>query len=73
VNGIAREEIMKRAIIAILAIVIVWWEFQDDLAYWPPAWGTALDSGYVWGEVVILGALARQFGSVVSLSYRFLN
>jgi hypothetical protein len=48
---------MKRAIIAILAIVIVWWEFQDDLAYWPPARGTALDSGYVWGEVVILGAL----------------
>jgi len=65
---------MKRAIIAILAIVIGWREFSYDLAYWLPAWSDAIDSGYIWGQVVILGLLAAIiFGTVVWTGYRALE
>jgi hypothetical protein len=64
---------MKRAIIAILAIVVGYWEFCDDLAYWLPAWG-AVYGGQIIGQSVIFGVLALIiFGSAVALSYRFLN
>jgi|HubBroStandDraft_2_1064218.scaffolds.fasta_scaffold186411_2 hypothetical protein len=69
-----KEDDMKRAIIAILAIVIGWWEFQDDPAYWLPAWGTAIESGYGWGQVAILALLtAIIFGTVVWTGYRALG
>lgn len=65
---------MKRAIIAILAIVIGWWEFQDDLAYWLPAWGTAIESGCGWGQVAILGFLSAILaGTIVWTGYRALS
>jgi hypothetical protein len=64
---------MKRAIIAVLAIVVGYWEFRGDLDYWLPAWG-AVYGGQVIGQAVILGVLAAIiFGSVVFLSYRFLS
>jgi hypothetical protein len=64
---------MKRAILAALAIVIGYWEFRDDLAYWLPAVGS-LSSGFALGQTVVLGFLAAMiFGTVISLSYRFLN
>lgn len=65
---------MKRAIIAGLGLYLGWLEFADDLGTWLPAWGAAIDAGYIWGQVVILGALgAVIFGSVVVFSYRFLD
>jgi len=64
---------MKRASWAVLAIVIGYWEFRGDLEYWLPAWG-AVYGGQVVGQAVILGVLALiVFGSVVALSYQFLN
>jgi hypothetical protein len=64
---------MKRAIIAVLAIVVGYWEFRGDLEYWLPAWG-AVYGGKVIGQAVIIGVLALiVFGSVVFLSYRLLN
>ena len=50
-----------------------YWEFRDDLGYWLPAVGS-LDSGYVLGQIVVLAILAAIiFGTVISLSYRFLS
>ena len=64
---------MKRTALAVLAIVIGYWEFRGDLEYWFPAWG-AVYGGQVIGQAVILGVLAAIiFGSVAVLSYRFLN
>ena len=64
---------MKRAALAALAIVIGYWEFRDDLMYWLPAFGS-LGSGYALGQTVVLGFLAGViFGTVISLSYRFLT
>jgi len=64
---------MKRAIIAGLGLYVGWLEFSDDLGYWLPAWGGAY-GGQVIGQTVIFGVLAViVFGSVVALSYRFLN
>ncbi|MGP0018638.1 MAG: hypothetical protein ACLPHP_08735 [Candidatus Sulfotelmatobacter sp.] len=65
---------MKRAVIAGLGLYVGWLEFSDDLAYWLPAWGQTIESGYGWGQVVILGLLgAIIFGTVAAFSYRFLN
>ena len=64
---------MKRAILAGLALYIGYLEFGADLDYWLPAWG-AVYGGQVIGQAVIFGILAAiVFGSVVALSYRFLN
>jgi hypothetical protein len=64
---------MKRAALAVLAIVVGYWEFRDDLEVWLPAWG-AVYGGQVIGQSVIFGVLALiVFGSIVALSYRFLN
>jgi hypothetical protein len=57
--------------VAILAMVVGNWEFRVDLQYWLPTWGAAFDGGYVWGQTVILAALAAiVFGSVVTPAYR---
>jgi hypothetical protein len=64
---------MRRAALAMLAIVVGYWEFRDDLEYWLPAFSFVYD-GRIIGQTVILGVLALiVFGSVVCLSYRFLN
>lgn len=64
---------MKRVALAMLAIVVGYWEFRDDLSYWLPAVGS-LDSGYALGQIVVLGLLAAVvFGTVISLSYHFLS
>ena len=64
---------MKRAALALLAIIVGYQEFSDDLAYWLPAWG-AVYGGQVIGQTVILTVLAAiVFGSAVFLSYRFLG
>ncbi|MGA2344427.1 MAG: hypothetical protein ABSF93_00390 [Candidatus Sulfotelmatobacter sp.] len=64
---------MKRAILAVLAVVVGYLEFRDDLEVWLPSWGSVY-GGQVIGQVVILSVLAAIiFGSVVFLSYRFLN
>jgi hypothetical protein len=64
---------MKRAAWAILAIVVGYQEFSDDLAYWLPAWG-AVYGGQVIGQTVILTVLAAiVFWSAVFLSYRLLG
>jgi hypothetical protein len=65
---------MKRAILLGLGLYVGYVEFSDDLVYWLPSWGAAFDSGYIWGQVVILGALAAViFGTVVFLSRDFLD
>jgi hypothetical protein len=56
-----------------LAIVIGYWEFRDDLAYWLPAVGS-LDSGYALAQTLVLAFLAAIiFGTVIFLSYRVLS
>ncbi len=64
---------MRRACWSVLAIVIGYWEFSDDLAYWLPAWG-AVYGGQVIGQTAVLVVVAAiVFGSAVFLSYRLLN
>jgi hypothetical protein len=64
---------MKRAALAILAIVVCYLELQDDLAFWLPSVG-ALDSGYVIAQTAVLALVAViVFGGAISLSYRVLN
>jgi hypothetical protein len=64
-------ELMKRVFLAGLGLYIGWQEFSGDLGYWLPAWGTAIDSGYIWGQTALLSLLAMiVFGSVVILGYR---
>lgn len=64
---------MSRAVWAVVAIVVGYWEFKDDLEYWLPALG-AVYGGQVIGQTVILTVLAAiVFGSAVFLSYRFLG
>ena len=58
---------------AALATVVCYWEFRCDPDYWLPALGVVC-GGYVVGQMVILAVLAAIiFGSVVILSYRFLD
>jgi hypothetical protein len=65
---------MKQAALAVLAIVIGYWEFRRNLEYWLPAWGAAFDGGYIWGQIVILATLAAVvFGSIVTLAYHALG
>jgi hypothetical protein len=65
---------MKRAILAGIGLYVGWLEFSDDLGYWLPAWGQTIESGYGWGQVVILGFLgAIIFGTVVWTGYRALG
>jgi hypothetical protein len=55
-------------------MVIGYREFRGALEYWLPAWGAAFDSGYVWGQIVVLAVLAAiVFGSVVAMAYRALG
>jgi hypothetical protein len=63
---------MKRAALALLAVVIGYWEFRDDLAYWLPAWGS-IDSAYALGQTLLLALLGAIIFATVSLSYRSLN
>ena len=64
---------MRQAAWAVLAIVIGYWEFRDDLDYWLPALG-AVYGGQVIGQTVILTVLAAiVFGSAVFLAYRALS
>jgi hypothetical protein len=56
-----------------LAIVVGYWEFRDDLEYYLPALGVVY-GGHVVGQTLILGVLAViVFGTAVFLSYRFLG
>ena len=58
---------------AALATVVCYWEFRSDLDYSLPPLGVVC-GGYVVGQMVILAVLAAIiFGSVVILSYRFLD
>jgi len=42
-----------------LAVVIGYWEFRDDLNYWLPAFGS-VDSGYALGQTLVLALLGAQ-------------
>ena len=55
-----------------LAVVIGYWEFRDDLNYWLPAFGS-VDSGYALGQTLVLAFLAAVIFGTISLSYRALN
>lgn len=60
--------------LASLGLYLGWLEFSADLGYWLPAWGQTIDSGYVWGQVVILGILGTIIaGTIVCFSYRLLS
>lgn len=64
---------MKQAALAVLAIVWGYLEFRADINFRLPAVGS-VDSGYALGQIVVLGILAAAiFGTVISLSYSFLN
>jgi len=65
---------MRRAAWAITGLAIGYLEFRDDLEIWLPSWGKALESGYVWGQVIVLGFLAMAvFGAVIWTAYRGLS
>jgi hypothetical protein len=57
---------MKRGALAMLPIVVGYWEFRDDLGYWLPAVGT-LDSGYVLVQTLVLAFLAAVIFGTASL------
>jgi hypothetical protein len=64
---------MKRAVLALVAIIVGYQELSGDLAYWLPAWG-AVYGGEIIGQSVILTVLAAiVFGSAVFLAYRALS
>lgn len=65
---------MKQVLITGVVLYFGWLEFSVDIQYWLPSWAAAFDSGYVWGQVVILGALAAAiFGTVIWTGYRVLS
>jgi hypothetical protein len=64
---------MKRAMLAGLGVYVGYLELRINLEYWVPSFGEVY-GGQVLGQTAILAVLAvLVFGSVVALSYRFLN
>lgn len=58
---------------ALLGIVVGYWEFRDDLDSWLPAFG-AVDKGYGIVQIALLATLSVAiFGTVVCLGYRALD